>query len=363
MRRFLRILGPYEIQPLLLGSIMGLFFLTYGLGVFSGSYGNDPDLIKYGIAPALTMGLIIGLIALGGRAVQRKFGVNWLNFLVSLFILASIPSLGRGLFEFLPQLPDGAQAIPLTMLRSFLALWLISAVTGRITARLRDQVQETESALAIARGQQIQIIAADEEARRQVAVVLHDRVQAGLITSCLELQALAAELGTENEARLTPMIRRLEHLRTFDVRGAARVLSPNLEEIDLQTALEELALQFEAVITIDIDIDPAMDLDRSVLGSGLPLAVYRIVEQGMLNAVIHASAGRIDIRVARTDHGCRVMIADDGVGIRAGAEGGLGSTLVTTWARAMQGEWHWEAGPAGRGTTLVAELRAVELTA
>ena len=38
-------------------------------------------------------------------------------------------------------------------------------------------------------------------------------------------------------------------------------------------------------------------------------------------------------------------------------------TLVTTWSRAMHGAWHWEPGLGGRGTTLVAELRAVELTA
>lgn len=362
MRRFIRFLGPYEIQPLVLGPIMGLFFLTYALGIFNGRYGNDLELITYGVLPAVVIGALIGVIAVGFRAVQRRFGVTWVNFLGALVILGFVAPISRGVFEFLPQLPDGAQAIPLTMLRSFLGLWLISAVTGRITVRLHTQVQETESALALAREQQIQIIAADEEARRQVAIILHDRVQAGLITSCLELQALSAELGPENEARLDPMIRRLEQLRTFDVRDAARVLSPNLEDIDLQTALEELALQFEAVLTIDVDVDPAMDLDRAVIGSGLPLAAYRIVEQGLLNAVVHAAASRVDIRITRTSAGCTVRVADDGVGMIRNAGSGLGSTLVTTWTRAMHGEWRWETGLDGRGTALVADLRVTELT-
>jgi signal transduction histidine kinase len=362
MRRFIRFLGPHEIQPLLLGLIMGLFFLTYALGVFSGRYGNDPEFIRYGVFPAVVIGAVIGVIAFGCRAWQRRFGISWTNFLISLILLGMIAPLARAVFEFLPELPHGPQAIPVTTLRSVLGLWLISAVSASIIARLRAQVTETETALTLAREQQIQIIAADEEARRQVAIILHDRVQAGLITSCLELQALSAELGAENEARLNPMIRRLEQLRTFDVRGAARVLSPNLEDIDLQTALEELALQFEAVLTIDVDVDPAMDLDRAVIGSGLLLAAYRIVEQGLLNAVVHAGASRVDIRITRTSAGCTVTVADDGDGLSQNAGSGLGSTLVTTWTRAMHGEWRGETGLDGRGTALVAELQITQLT-
>ena len=363
MRRDIRFLGPYEIQPLLVGSIMALFFVTYALGIYSGGYSNDPELIRLGILPSVVIGAAIGGIAIGCRAWQRRFGVSWVNFLGSLILLGMIAPLARAIFDFLPELPTGPQAIPVTTLRSVLGLWLISAVSGSIIARLRAQVTETETALALAREQQIQIITADEEARRQVAIVLHDRVQAGLITSCLELQALAGELGAESAARLDPMIRRLEELRSFDVRGAARVLSPNLEDIDLQTALEELALQFEAVVAIDIEVDQEMDLDRSIIGSGLPLAAYRIVEQALLNAVVHSKARRIEVRIIRTSSGCRVSIADDGVGIREGAESGLGVTIVTTWTRAMRGEWHWESGLDGRGTSLVAELQAVELNA
>lgn len=363
MRHLIRAAGPYEFRPVPTAAFMTLLYLVFTLGFYSDRYMNDTAFNLRGVLPAVFTGIGLGCALWGFRSLQRRYGVTWASYLIPILLLAFIVPTLRATLYFLPQLPEGAQAYPVTVFRSFVSLWVVASVLGSVASRLARQVEETQAALTLAREQQVQIIAADEEARRQVAIVLHDRVQAGLITSCMELNGLASELDPRSRARIEPMIGRLEQMRTFDVRGAARVLSPNLEEIDLQTALEELALQFEAVIAIDIDVDPAMDLDRSVLGSGLPLAVYRIVEQGMLNAVIHASAGRIDIRVARTDQGCRVMIIDDGVGIRPGAEGGLGSTLVTTWTRAMQGEWHWEAGPEGRGTTLVAELRAVELTA
>lgn len=363
IRRIARALGPYELRPVPLAAIMALLYVVYSLGVYSDRYMNDAAFNLRAALPALATGVIVGLVAAGFRRVQRRNGVTWANYLLPVFCLAFIVPTLRATLDFLPQLQEGGQAYPVTVFRSFLSLWLITAVLGSVTSRLNRQVRETEAALAIAREQQIQIIAADEEARRQVAVVLHDRVQAGLITSCLELQALAAELGTENEARLTPMIRRLEQLRTFDVRGAARVLSPNLEDIDLQTALEELALQFEAVIAIDIDVDPTMDLDRSIIGSGLPLAAYRIVEQGLLNAVVHARATRVDVVITRTSTGCTVTIADDGVGVSENTVSGLGSTLVTTWTRAMHGEWRWETGLDGRGAALVAELQVTELTA
>jgi signal transduction histidine kinase len=105
-----------------------------------------------------------------------------------------------------------------------------------------------------------------------------------------------------------------------------------------------------------------MDLDRAVIGSGLLLAAYRIVEQGLLNAVVHAGASRVDIRITRTSAGCTVTVADDGDGLSQNAGSGLGSTLVTTWARAMHGEWRWETGLDGRGTALVAELQITQLT-
>lgn len=363
IRRLARTAGPFEFRPVPLASIMTLFYVVYVLGVYNAHYMIDRSFNLRGAIPAVISGVAVGLVAWVARRVQQRRGVTWPGYLISIAIMALIVPTTRALLDFVPQLPAGSQAYPITVLRSFIALWFVTAVLGSITTRLAQQARDTEVALRLAREQQVQIIAADEEARRQVSLVLHDRVQAGLITSCLELQALSADLDERSRARLEPMIGRLEQMRTFDVRGAARVLSPNLEEIDLQTALEELALQFEAVIAIDVDVDEAMDLDRSVLGSGLPLAVYRIVEQALLNAVVHASATRIDVRVTRTPVGCTVTIADDGVGVSPEAEGGLGSTLVTTWTRAMQGEWHWEAGREGRGTTLVAELKAVELNA
>ncbi len=354
MRRLIHAAGPYELNPVPLAAIMTLLYLVYTLGVYSDRYMNDAAFNIRGVLPAILTGIVFGFAAAAFRSMQRHRGVTWTNYLIPILLLAFIvPSL-RATLDFLPQLPDGGQAYPVTVFRSFVSIWVVSALLGGVTSRLAHQVEVTEAALGLAREQQVQIIAADEEARRQVAIVLHDRVQAGLITSCLELQALAADLDQQTRTRLEPMIGRLEQMRTFDVRGAARVLSPNLEEIDLQTALEELALQFEAVIEIGIDVDAAMDLDRSVLGSGLPLAIYRIVEQALLNAVVHASATRIDVRVTRTREGCTLTITDDGVGVSPEAEGGLGSTLVTTWTRAMQGQWRWESGPEGRGTMLVA---------
>lgn len=363
MQRLLRALGPYEFQPLPFAAIMAMFYVVYNLGVYNDRYMTDSAFNRYGAVPALLVAALLGLIAAGFRALQRRCGLSWWSYLFPLVAMGFIVPTLRAVLDFLPQLPNGNQAYPVNVIRSFLVLWFVTAILGSVVSRMARQTRETEEALELAREQQIQIITADEEARRQVAIVLHDRVQAGLITSCLELQALAGELGAESAARLDPMIRRLEELRSFDVRGAARVLSPNLEDIDLQTALEELALQFEAVVAIDIEVDQEMDLDRSIIGSGLPLAAYRIVEQALLNAVVHSKARRIEVRIIRTSSGCRVSIADDGVGIREGAESGLGVTIVTTWTRAMRGEWHWESGLDGRGTSLVAELQAVELNA
>lgn len=362
-RRLVAWLGPHEIQPWALGAIMAMLFLVYSLGVFNDGYMTNYALTAYGVVPSVIAGFVIAGIGLAFRSWQRSHGVRWSNYLLALLVLAAVAPSLRASFEFLPQLPSGPLAYPVNVTRSFVSLWVISAILSGVSSRLSKQVDETEQALELARRQQVQIITADEEARRQVSILLHDRVQAGLITNCMELRSIATELDESTRKRLDPLIGRLEDLRSLDVRGAARVLSPNLEEIDLQTALEELALQYEAVLLINVDVDNAVDLERSQLGSGPPLAAYRIVEQGLLNSVVHAQATRVDITVTRTPDGCRVLIADDGVGIGAAPVGGTGTTLVNTWVRAMNGEWHWESGLGGGGVALVADLRAVELTA
>jgi signal transduction histidine kinase len=86
----------------------------------------------------------------------------------------------------------------------------------------------------------------------------------------------------------------------------------------------------------------------------LELAVLRIAEEAIANAVRHARAGRIDLR-AGLDHGSLVLVvADDGRGFRpdrAGDRGGTGLELIRERVRELEGSLDLETAP-GRGVRI-----------
>jgi signal transduction histidine kinase len=48
----------------------------------------------------------------------------------------------------------------------------------------------------------------------------------------------------------------------------------------------------------------------------LEIALYRVVQESVTNVVKHAKAKRIDLTIERIAKGLRMVIADDGVGIK-----------------------------------------------
>lgn len=355
IRRALTHLGPFRLHPWVLG---GSLAAVYGIAV-AGYYIDrsffSATVLVNGLLPALVVGVVVGLIASRGAAWQRSHGVSWPSYLITICAMGLVMPALRLLLDLVPDIPGQTPGLVLAVLRSILVVLTVAAVVGNLTARLERQVAATEQALAFAREQQVQLLSADEDARRQAALLLHDRVQAGLISACLELRALARDLSADQRALLEPTLRRLEELRAVDVRNAVRALSPNLDDVDLQTALEDLAMQFETTLDIEVQVDVDVDRARAALGPRMLLAAYRIVEQALLNTAVHAAASSVRVTVRRTESGLLVEVTDDGLGIRS-EERGLGTTIITTWTRAMNGSWRWTGGPQGIGTTLTAEL-------
>jgi signal transduction histidine kinase len=242
-------------------------------------------------------------------------------------------------------------------MRTVLLLVIIQSIAGLVTRRLSNQVRQTQEALAQSRDEQERMLLADEESRKQISGLLHDRVQAGLIASCLELQMLAMDRSSEEKQRITSIVERLENLRSMDVRSVARVLSPNLADVDLVTALDELATQYESVMTTRFTVDPKIDGLRDTMGERVLLGTYRIIEQGLLNAAGHGRARNCEVTVdLTTDKEILISVRDDGVGFQGGPiRQGVGGALISTWTRSLEGSWAWNDDEGG-GAILIARI-------
>ena len=333
-------------------------YTAYFIGVYTNQFRVPLNAVGVSLGAAVVMYVVLKVL----RRVQDSVGTRW--WIVGLQVLGIwlTSQVFRTAFGFGPIAPERLAWVS-TFVRGVLATFVFVTIIGYVAQRLQRETFKAREALELAREQQVQIIAADEDAKRQAALVLHDRVQAGLIASCLELQAFAQRLDDPQRAALQPIIGRLETMRSIDVGSAARVLSPNLVDVDLTTALEELASQYQQVVSVVVDVDPQIDLAYGVLDENLLLGAYRIVEQALLNSVKHARPTRIWITLVMQADELIVRISDDGVGITEPVKPGIGTTIMNTWARALDGQWRTEPGPMARGTTVIAVLPTNAATA
>lgn len=105
-----------------------------------------------------------------------------------------------------------------------------------------------------------------------------------------------------------------------DVRRSIKALRPDtLERYSLAQALEELVENFR--LTTSAEVSYSQEAGELNLASDEEDALYRVVQEGLTNAVRHGKAERIAIRVTQTDDVVIVSIRDDGTGCDKPVEG------------------------------------------
>lgn len=346
-----RFFGPWPLQPLPLAGIVGLLSVTVGLD--TGAWIEQWPSVLTGAVVVLVLWVLLASVRRwGSEIVARRLGYFGLFSLASL-VLTTV----RYVSGVLPGIVDPVQRFVVPFIATTLFLIVVQGILGSAQARLhRENTRATEAVVALQQ-QQTALLKADEAVRQQVAIVLHDQVQAGLVSACLRLQtARSADESIEEQQRaIGEVIRQLEQLRALDLRRAVRSLSPNLRDVDMQTSLEELAEAWAPSMTVEVSIDGRVPKDRD-----LRLGAYRIVEQALLNAASHGQAVRCRIDLEVTDR-LRIRVGDDGAGLPTDPTPGLGSTLLDTWCRTLNGTWRWEESPLG-GVCLRAELPLPEAT-
>lgn len=341
-----RYLGPWPLRP---GAM--LLFIILASVVSSGPVITAESLPRYAVA-AVASGFIGAAILwlaenFAGSLVRTAFGYIVILSVVST-ALASIRYLTRTSVEY--EQFSGFVNFTASVTRNVLIALLVLAILGVNSRRLQRQVDQTQEALHVVRAQAQALLEADETVRQQVAAALHDRVQAGLIGACLQLQSVISRIDTPEADVITRVIDSLEELRGLDVRRAVRSLSPNLREVDLQSALQELTENYSPGMTTTISIDIATAPYEVRLGA------YRIIEQSLMNSAMHGNAAHCDVSIHERPGILDVRVTDDGVGLPDEIAQGLGSTLISTWCRTLEGSWSREPLPTG-GTLVRARLK------
>ena len=344
-RRWWQYAGPWPLYPLADGLVAGLIALSVR------SYIMTVPTVPLEILTAAIFGLIIFLVLELARRFLPRFITTGLGYVVTIVIAITIASLVRFAQGYVPDYPNLSTGgdILFAIIRTSVGLFIIQAIIGTLQERLQRQVDATQAALDVVEAQAEALLKADEEVRRSVATLLHDRVQGGLLAACLRLQAVA-QTSPESRQEVDRVIHELEQLRALDVRRAVRTLSPSLKDIDLESAIREMAEPYAPAVTVEIDIPREAIADPT-----LRLGAYRIIEQGLLNAIEHGQATEVTIAITRGSGSIDIEVRDNGRGVAPQHSSGFGTTLVDTWCRTLGGSWQLSAAE-GTGAVLTASL-------
>jgi signal transduction histidine kinase len=238
---------------------------------------------------------------------------------------------------------------PFAVLASVVAGGLVVLVAQQRRARQRRlQRQEREFALRLLESQ-------DRE-RERLAAEVHDGLGQHLLV--IRNQALLAEELPAGAGDCLGAIADTAAQALDEVRTIAAALHPaTLERLGLVRALAAMirALSQSTFVSLAFEAPESRRLPAAV-----ELQLYRIVQESLSNALRHAKAAAVTVKVDFGDHHVEVTVHDNGQGfdtarVALHGEGSLGLNSIRERARSIAADLSVDSAP-GRGTTIRVRL-------
>lgn len=268
---------------------------------------------------------------------------HYLNLLYLPFItnavMAYIGDSRKTLFSISPSI------FVISLIIVLIAIALMHQAERRISERL---FAATELVTKLETERQ-SLIYSDEQLRRQTSQFLHDRVQSDLMVVGMEIRSISGKSSAEVNEVIDRAIIRLENTRASDLKNLIQVLTPNLDMGGLRAAIDVLLEQYRSNMEVTTKIDAATEeLEAREL-----LGIFRIIEQSVLNALVHGPAKRVRITVSTDSVGVtNIFVSDDGPGIlHNDIIPGLGSSIIDSWVGILNGSKEIDSAP-GHGYQL-----------
>lgn len=204
--------------------------------------------------------------------------------------------------------------------------------------------------LALRRKQEeAELAVADERAR--IARELHDIVGHGVSVMTVQAAAVRRLLRPDQERERDALlaVERTGREALAEMRRMVGVLrrSEEAEALAPQPSLRRLDALVEQARRAGLPVDLQVEGTAVELPPGVDLAAYRVVQEGLTNALKHARATRAEVRVQYGDGEVEVSVANDGR-LESGAEG-AGHGLLGMRERVAVYGGELEAGPQPTG--------------
>jgi len=213
------------------------------------------------------------------------------------------------------------------------------------SARLRVGLRAALIEVAQSRTR-LEVAASDE--RRRLERDLHDGAQQALVAIGMRLRSAQSGLstGSTEHAHVETAIGQLGET-VAELRRISQGVRPARLDDGLGPALE--ALRVSTPVPLTLRVDPA--IDQESLAETVAQAAYFVVTEAVANALKHAHASAIHVKVDRDD-GVQVQVSDDGVG---GVDPREGLVALRDRVASVGGTLEVESPPGG-GTRVRAVL-------
>lgn len=195
------------------------------------------------------------------------------------------------------------------------------------------------------------LLTAEEAERTRIARELHDDVSQQLAALSIALSSLKRQLPDSAPLRANVVgVQRQAMMIADDVRALSHELHPAvLRYAGLVPALRELCIQFCRRATVRVELVEGEEVHAT---PDVALCLYRVTQEALRNAIRHAGAQIVQVRLASRGDAIDLDVADDGRGFDTELpHGGLGLISIDERVRLVNGVVRLDTAP-GQGTRL-----------
>nr|MBA2745654.1 PAS domain-containing protein [Flavisolibacter sp.] len=197
-------------------------------------------------------------------------------------------------------------------------------------------------------------IETQELERREISKELHDNVNQVLTTTklYLELALDNSELKDELISKSTKNIISVIN----EIRGLSRsLMDPSIGDLGLLASIHDLveSINLTGKIFVTLEADEKIEL---LFDSGQHLTVFRITQEALNNAIIHAQASKVKVVFTVSGQTAMVSIEDDGIGFDPEkVKPGMGLKNIQNRIYLINGKHKIESIP-GKGSKILIEF-------
>ncbi len=314
--------------------------------------------------------------------VDSQFNVTYLNTAAeSLTAVQLETAIGKSITEILPLQNDTTLDFPVNPIQCVLGKEVNTLQVG-LSLRLKNKLipigDGTISTITDKRGEQIgyvlvfkdltekveharllrefentrvaALIEGQEKERSRIAKDLHDGLGQMLNAIKMNINMLVSD---KNKA--VDISKLMDEAIQESVRISENLLPSKLKDFDLSTCLKSLCKQIHETLTVAVTFQqtgevPAVEQNQKV-------NFYRIAQEAINNAIRHAQASTISLQLMSNQENIRLIVEDNGIGIKPVNDGKPHHGLVNMRERTemMGGKLTIESDNK-RGTLIIAEV-------